>query len=158
MLNYTIDKNRVQVSLSWRKTTFNVYLYDCNNVTYRLLDEVSYRGLKPDQALTLIPVDLIENPLQLLQGSIYYTLYSNRLQRIRNKGLLLALFILGCRQLNELIESLENSISKSSRYYVVGVDVDLANKAGCVETALHLGGEVNVSSLVKNTRFLLSVI
>lgn len=157
MLKYTIDRNRIQVELSWRNITFYIYIYNCKNITHHLLEEVTLRGFKPDQALTLIPVDLIDNPLQIIQGAIHYKLYSDRLQRIRNQGLLLALFILGFRQLNELIETLENGISRSNIYYVVGVDNDLFNKNGCEETPIQLRSNASVSSLVKNARFLLSV-
>ncbi|MEM4717725.1 MAG: hypothetical protein QXE81_03060 [Desulfurococcaceae archaeon] len=157
MLRYTRDNSRIHIELSWRKLELDVYLYLCKAKTTSLLEEIEYRKFNSKNPITLIPVNLVENMVQLLQGSLYYKIYAQRVHRVRNQGLLLASFILGVRQLNDLLDILEKSFVNTDKYYIVGVDTPLVDTSECVNPGLGEGGTMNIAMLVKNTGFAISV-
>jgi hypothetical protein len=73
---------------------------------------------------TLIPEKLLETDLQVLQGIIHFHIYSEALRRIKNKGLLLSMLILGRKQLRDVIDDLNNSYQVSKNYYVIVIIVN----------------------------------
>lgn len=157
VLRYTRDSSRIHVELSWRNMELDIYLYLCEAKTTSLLEEVEYRGFDPRNPITLIPLNLVESTVQLLQGSLYYKLYAHRVHRVRNQGLLLASFILGVRQLNELLDQLEKSFVNTNKYYIVSVDTPLVNTSKCTSPSLGEGETMSIAMLVKNTGFTISI-
>lgn len=158
VLKYSHQNNKIHVELTWRNTSFDLYIYLCRNKTNKLLSEVQLRSIKPDDPAALIPVTLIETPLQLIQGAIYYRIYSDRLTRIRNKGLLLASMILGVKQLGELIDKLEKEVGRGVDYYLVSVDTPLDAVNECSSINMEEVRSTSLSALVKNTQFVISMI
>lgn len=153
----------IRVYLWWRNLSFEVYLYMCKNLSGNLEFEVNYRGITPDKPIAIIPVDIIASPLELLQGAIHYKLYSHRIRRIKNRGLVLALLSVGEKQLEKLIDFLEDGIRAGSDYYVVAVDTDLGNREACVPISfkhedLKDLDPGKLGKLVKNVDVLLSLI
>lgn len=115
------------------------------------------RNALPTKPVTLIPSSLVETPLQLIQGALHYKLYANRITRIKNQGLLLALLITGTKQLNKLIELLNSEVENGTDYYLISIDVPLENLEGCTKISVADVRNESLSALVKNTRLVLSL-
>jgi hypothetical protein len=78
----------------------------------------------------LIPEKLLETDLQILQGIIHFYIYSETLKRIKNKGLLLLMLILGRKQLRDVIDDLSNGYQVSRNYYIVVIGDELKHVPG----------------------------
>lgn len=158
MLDYDIQDGLTKISLKWRDLSVYIYTYICKNTTRNLDREIKLRNISPDKPITLIPKTLIKTPLQFIQGSIHYALMSSKITRIRNQGLLLAIFTTGIDQLSELINTLSSEIEKGIDYYLLGVDTQPVNLDDCYPyTIRELGDGVN-DVIVKNINQLLSMI
>lgn len=158
VLRYYYQDGKIHIDLTWRNTSLDIFIHLCRNITSKLFDEVKLRSIKQDDPMALIPVTLVETPLQLIQGAIYYKIYSSRITRIRNKGLLLASMSLGIKQLNELVDKLENEIERGVDYYLVSVDAEPAITSSCNPADLSGVEDRSLHTLVKNTQFIISMI
>jgi len=58
----------------------------------------------------------------LIQAALAYKIYSSELERIRNKGLLLAMLATGTSQISEVVKILGDEVEKRKQYYILGVD------------------------------------
>ncbi|RLG80829.1 MAG: hypothetical protein DRO13_02725 [Thermoprotei archaeon] len=98
---------------------FNVY--KCRKEESTLDEELEKVGEFNSKALALIPASAISSFFQIVQGVINYHLYGKTF-RVRNKGLLLAMFILGLDQINKVIRELKEEYARSNDYYVVTIE------------------------------------
>lgn len=163
MLVKQLSNGSIEVNLWWRSTSFRVSMYLCRNQSRSLEAEVNYRRITPDKPIAIIPVNTVNSILELLQGAVHYKLYSNRIRRVKNKGLVLALLCTGEKQLERLISTLETAISAGLDYYVVAVDTELENRESCFPLGLEQRkfSELNsndLSKLVKNVEALFALL
>lgn len=158
VLKYTIGNEYIEVLLGWRNTSLRIYLYSCKNITGDLKKEIEYRGIKPEDPVSIIPENIIETPLQLIQAALAYKIYSSELERIRNKGLLLAMLATGTSQISEVVKILGDEVEKRKQYYILGVDCIPQNTSECTPLDYRSVGTGFVKPLVKNIRFLLTLL
>jgi hypothetical protein len=160
LFTYEIEKGLIRINLPWRSLTLDVYIYKCSNLYKNLLKEVEYRLIKPEDPVAIVPISLIETPLQLLQGSLYYKLYSNGVKRVKNRGLLLAMMITGNKQINKVVGALGVEIERGVDYYLVSLESLPSNTDMCTPlSSLKIDGSREVlRPLVKNTSTLLELI
>jgi hypothetical protein len=160
LFTYEIEKGLIRINLPWRSLTLDVYIYKCSNLYKNLLKEVEYRLIKPEDPVAIVPISLIETPLQLLQGSLYYKLYSNGVKRVKNRGLLLAMMITGNKQINKVVGALGVEIERGVDYYLVSLESPPLNTNMCTPlSSLEIDGSREVlRPLVKNTSTLLELI
>jgi len=157
VLSYENYRDELRVEIGWRGLHLSIYLYYCKNETGNLNSELQLRKASPAKPITLIPVTLVETPLQLVQGALHYKFYAGRVSRIKNQGLLLALLITGMKQLDELIELFSSELEKGVDYYLVGVDALPGDLEGCKEVDVTGAESRSLRALVKNTRLALSL-
>lgn len=131
MIIEQLPNGAVRVNLWWRNWFFDLYVYVCENTSRNLEEEIKFRGITPDNPVALIPETLISSHIELVLGAVHYKLYSHRIQRVKNKGLALALLTLGEKQLDRLINLIEKAVADGLRYYLVSLDKDVNNKNGC---------------------------
>jgi hypothetical protein len=160
LFTYEIEKGLIRINLPWRSLTLDVYIYKCSNLYKNLLKEVEYRLIKPEDPVAIVPISLIETPLQLLQGSLYYKLYSNGVKRVKNRGLLLAMMITGNKQINKVVGALGVEIERGVDYYLVSLESPPLNTNMCTPlSSLEIDRSREVlRPLVKNTSTLLELI
>jgi hypothetical protein len=160
LFTYEVEKGLIRINLSWRNLILDVYIYKCSNIYKNLLKEVEYRLIKPEDPIAIVPTSLIKTPLQLLQGSLYYKLYSNGIKRVKNRGLLLAMMITGNKQINKVVEALGVEIERGVDYYLVSLESPPSNTNMCTPlSSLEIDGSREVlRPLVKNTSTLLELI
>ena len=158
VLKYYSQDGKIHIDLTWRNASLDVFIHLCRNITSKLLDEVKLRAIRQDDPIALIPVTLVETPLQLIQGAVYYKIYSSRITRTRNKGLLLASMSLGIKQLNELVDKLGSEVEKGVDYYLVSVDTEPVVTNSCNPADLSGVEDKSLRTLVKNTQFIISMI
>ncbi len=109
----------------------------------------------------LIPEKLLETDLQILQGIIHFHIYGETLKRIKNKGLLLSMLILGRKQLRDVIGDLNSSYQVSKNYYIVVIGNELKHiPSNCVYYRLSFENPVrrDYEVLSKNIQTLLDTI
>jgi len=80
----------------------------------------------------LIPVNAIITDLQIIQGVFNFYIYKESFAKIRNKGLLLSMFILGMDQLKTTIDFLTRKYNESSEYFLVILDKIKVNRGKCI--------------------------
>lgn len=159
MLQYGIYEDRIDITLEWINRTVSVYIYECINKYLDLEREAVYRDISPSKPVSIIPLTLIKNPLQLIQGALHYDMYSNKITKIRNRGLLLASLMLGTRQISELVEAIKNELSRGVDYYLLSVNTPVNALNECSPAGRQLIKETrSLDELVKNTKLLLSLI
>lgn len=119
-----ISGERLEIGLFDKKLVSRIYL--CDKITSSIDDELSARKLDPSGLVVILPSQLVVTPLQIIQGLLHYMVYVDRLDKIKNRELLIVLLTIGVRQLNQAIKMLEESYVESPTYYLVCVDGDEA--------------------------------
>lgn len=126
-LEAKISGERLDIEFFDKKLVSHMYL--CEKITSSIDDELSARKLDPSGLVIILPSQLVATPLQIVQGLLHYVVYAGRLEKIKNRELLIALLTIGVRQLNQAVKMLEDSYIESSTYYMVCIDGD---KAPCL--------------------------
>ncbi|MEM2024696.1 MAG: hypothetical protein QXW94_00145 [Desulfurococcaceae archaeon] len=157
MLKCETKNSETRLELEWRDQSIRVYTYLCESGG-SLTEEISRRGISPDKPVAMLPVSMVESPLQLIQGAIHYAMHAPRINRIKNRGLLLASLITGVTQLSELVESLERELRGRGNFYLVSVDVPPCNTDKCVPIAPRFNEDMYSGKIIKNVKCILSMI
>ncbi|MEM4481747.1 MAG: hypothetical protein QXK88_04100 [Desulfurococcaceae archaeon] len=157
MLKCETKNGETRLELEWRDQSIRVYTYLCES-SGSLAEEISRRGVSPDKPVALLPLSMVESPLQLIQGAIHYAMHAPRINRIKNRGLLLASLITGVTQLSELVESLERELRGRGNFYLISVDAPPCNTDKCVPIALRFNEDMYSEKLIKNVKCILSMI
>lgn len=100
--------------------SFYFHVFLCRKNKQSIDEEIADLGL--DAAVhALIPENSIVSINQFVQGVLHYYIYERTYTRIRNKGLLLLMFILGLKQLKDVISKINADFADSDNYYLVVV-------------------------------------
>lgn len=159
LLELSVKGNRI--SITYLGSRYEVSAFICGKLSPSLEDEIRLRGIGPDKPVALVPSSLISSPLQILQGAFHYAVYADKLKRVRNRGLLLAMLMAGFRQLNDFISAAEMEFARSADYYIVALGEEGFGKSMCrglpLEERWAPPGPVR-ELLVKNVEAVLSLI
>lgn len=158
MLNIQIHENIIRIVLEWRPLLIDIHLYVCKNSSRSLDNEIKLRGISHNTPIAIIPVTIVKTPFQLIQGAVHYAIYSNKITRIKNQGLLIASLVTGIHQLNELIDKLETEIGKGVDYYVLGVNIKPENIDKCEPYIVSNLKDEPIDVLVKNVKYVISLV
>jgi hypothetical protein len=131
---YSLTRGSLVVEYLGR--VFNARFFLCSKTSRDLDSELQALGLSPELPVALIPVKLIENNLQLIQGVVHYFVNKELLTRIRHEGLLLAMLITGFKQLKDLLNSLREAYNETDKYLLVSATEVYNRPVNCIDYPL----------------------
>ncbi|ADI32649.1 hypothetical protein [Staphylothermus hellenicus] len=131
----TIEKGFYMINYLGKTIYFHIF--SCKKSRENIDEEIDRLKLDNKTVYALIPVNTIQSINQLIQGVLHYYIYEKTYTRIRNKGLLLSMFILGQKQLRDTINKINNGFSSSKNYYLIIIgDQKTSIRDKCVPTDL----------------------
>ncbi|MET1160244.1 MAG: hypothetical protein ABWW65_04725 [Thermoprotei archaeon] len=124
------------IRINYFDKTYQASVCKCSRVHEKLDNEVVFLTRQLEEScdvFTIIPENIVtkeEILLRVIQGCIHYILYSNEF-KVKNRGLLLAMLILGHKQLADVIDNLNKAYASSSSYFLVIINPDKACPSNC---------------------------
>ncbi|WP_440060121.1 hypothetical protein ACSU1N_02920 [Thermogladius sp. 4427co] len=156
---FNISVLKGTITIRYLNSEYVAKTYICFKQCSTLKDEVTKLGLTPEQPIALIPESLVKYSLQILQGLIHYYANNNLFQRVKHRGLLLAMLILGDRQISELLENLEKGFASSKRYILVSADPGYGKPSNCEDYTLKdLTLPEDLTIVIKNIAVVLNLL
>ncbi len=119
---FRVDRINDHYRLKYFDEELDIYIYICKKTSNEIDNEIKNIGITSKLPIALLPKDLIENDLQLILGPIYYHLYREKFSKVKNKGLLLSMFILGYTQLKDLIDDVKKYYRLSEQYFITTIE------------------------------------
>lgn len=101
----------------------------CTKERSSIEEEVEQLSARYNLVQAIIPERLVRTPLQFIQAVLNYYLYGEELG-VKNKGLLLSMFVIGEDQISEAVNVLRREYVESSKYFLLALDCNC-------ESALH---------------------
>jgi hypothetical protein len=138
---------------------YNARFFLCSKKSRDLDSELQALGLTPELPVALIPVKLVENDLQLIQGVVHYFVNRGLLTRIRHEGLLLAMLITGFKQIKDLLSSLKEAYSETDKYLLVSATQAYNRPVNCIDYPLsNIDFSRSITGNVKNVTVILDLL
>ncbi|ABN70005.1 hypothetical protein Smar_0905 [Staphylothermus marinus F1] len=154
----TIEKGFYMINYLGKTIYF--YIFYCKKSRENIDEELDNLKLDDKNVYALIPVNAIYSINQLVQGVLHYIVYEKTYTRIRNKGLLLSMFILGQRQLRDTINKINTGFVSSKNYYLIIIGnqkISISNKCDPADLVFDLK-EHDFKVLAKNIQSILEML
>jgi len=97
------------------------YTYECIGEKQSFTEELADLNIDNSKTIAIIPKKLIKDDFQIIQGVFHYHVFQDSFRKIRNKGLLLAMMILGFNQIERVVEEVGEKYSVDKTYLVVSL-------------------------------------
>jgi len=137
--------------LSYLDKELVLKIYVCAKRYEDLDDELQYRGVKPEQYTSLVPETAVYSNLQVIFAALATLTYGEE-YRVKNRGLLFAMFLIGEDQISTVTSLLREGYKASSKYYLITLERDLCcNTTNCHPVnLLEQKCDLNVDVIEKN--------
>jgi len=118
-LEISIGKGRGTLHYFGEEIRF--YTYECIGEKQSFTEELVDLNIDDSKPIAIVPKKLIKDDFQIIQGVFHYHVFQNSFKKIRNKGLLLAMMILGFNQIERVVEEVGEKYNVDKTYLVISL-------------------------------------